>query len=228
MVCQWDVASGATKERKWSEEKLTVPLSVLLALRSVPGLMGLRAAVVAGLHSSFCSRCWGGITWRATETLRCVVLCGVVTVHVCNELRTCLQAGTCSLAPRRLSHRGESLLQARLSRTCSSTWFRCFTTSRKRPCSERTSTSITWRHTLTKASPFDIATVAASQFRVCVLGSTQFEVADVISLRKVCSNWLYIEVYSKCHKTQFICKYNAYKTAKKCPLSYVIYIRGTL
>lgn len=56
---------------------------------------------------------------------------------------TCWQVGTWSLAPRRLSHRGESLVQARLSSTCSSTWFRCFTTSRNRPCSDRTNTSIT-------------------------------------------------------------------------------------
>lgn len=39
---------------------------------------------------------------------------------------------------------------------------------------------------------------AVSQFRVCVLESTQFNVADVIALRKVCSNSLNIKAYSKC------------------------------
>lgn len=56
---------------------------------------------------------------------------------------TSWQAGTQFLASRMLSHSGEFPFHAKASSTCSSTRFRCLTTSRKRPSSARTNTSIT-------------------------------------------------------------------------------------
>lgn len=133
---------------KWKVNKVIhTPLRVLLVLRSGLWLMGVRGTLPE-LLSSFCSRYWGGITCTHTHTHTMTWTSEWnwtdVRRPVCCVLWTCWQAGTWSLAPRRLSHRGEALVQARLSRTCSSTWFRCFTTSRNRPCSDRTNTSITW------------------------------------------------------------------------------------
>lgn len=85
------------------------------------------------------------MSWHCV--IRCVHVgvCLVVSVWVCiaGETLTSSQAGTLFLTPRTLSHRGESCLQAMLSRTCSSTWFRCFTTSLMSPSSVRIRTSIT-------------------------------------------------------------------------------------
>lgn len=63
---------------------------------------------------------------------------------------TSWQAGTQFLASRMLSHSREFAFHAKLSSTCSSTWLRCLTTSRNRPSSARTSTSITFNNSWKK------------------------------------------------------------------------------
>lgn len=58
-----------------------------------------------------------------------------------------------------------------------------------------------WEMQLLTSPPLLLASVSrvTSQFRVSMLGSTQFEVVDLIALCKVCPNSSEVEAYSKSH-----------------------------
>lgn len=71
----------------------------------------------------------------------------VTEVILCVLLPTCWQEGRGPSLARSSSHSGESPVQAKLSRTFSSAWARCLTTSRCRPSSARNTSSITCRTT---------------------------------------------------------------------------------
>lgn len=68
-----------------------------------------------------------------------------VQVLLCVSLQTCWQVGSWPSLARISSHSGESLAQAELSTTFSSTWARCLNTAEGRPTSARSTSSITWR-----------------------------------------------------------------------------------
>lgn len=70
-----------------------------------------------------------------------------VEMFLCVSLQTCWQVGSWPSLARISSHSGESLVQAKLSRTFFSTWARCLTTAQGRPTSARNTSSITCQTT---------------------------------------------------------------------------------
>lgn len=77
------------------------------------------------------------------KTLQLLMVVQLVLCRKDSLLLTSSTVGTFPPAASRALHRAESEAQARLSRTCSSMAFRCFTMSRDRRSSERMNTSIT-------------------------------------------------------------------------------------